>query len=46
MKGLQAVAPNGAISFVSELLFTGSISDTPLTLQSVFLEMLKKFKPF
>ena len=45
MKGLLAVAPNGAIIFVREL-FTGPISDTLLTLQSVFLEMLKKFKPF
>ena len=40
MKGLLAVAPNGAIIFVSEL-FTGSISDRQLTMQSGFLEMLK-----
>jgi len=40
MKGLLAVAPNGAIIFVSEL-FTGSISDRQLTIQSGFLEMLK-----
>ena len=36
MKGL----PNGAVIFVSEL-FTGSISDRQLTIQSGFLEMLK-----
>ena len=40
MKGLLAVAPNGAIIFVSTL-FTGSISDRQLTIQSGFLEMLK-----
>ena len=40
MKGLLTVSPNGAIIFVSEL-FTGSISDRQLTIQSGFLEMLK-----
>ena len=40
MKGLLAVAPNGAIIFISEL-FTGSISDRKLTIQSGLLEMLK-----
>lgn len=40
MKGLLAVAPNGAIIFVSEL-FTGSISDRQLTTQRGFLKMLK-----
>ena len=33
-------APNGAIIFISEL-FTGSISDRQLTIQSGLLEMLK-----
>ena len=40
MKGLLAVAPNGAIIFISEL-FTGSINDRQLTIQSGLLEMLK-----
>ena len=40
MKGLLAVAPNGAIIFVSEL-FTGSISDRQLTTQSGFLKRFK-----
>ena len=40
MKGLLTVAPNGTIIFVSKL-FTGSISDRQLTIQSGFLEMLK-----
>ena len=39
LKGLVAVAPNGAIIFISEL-FNGAISDRQLTIQSGFLEML------
>ena len=38
MKGLLAVAPNGVIIFVSELLM-GSISDRQLTIQSGIVEM-------
>ena len=40
MKGLLAVAPNRAIIFISEL-FTGSINERQLTIQSGLLEMLK-----
>jgi len=40
LKGLLAIAPNGAIIFVSQL-YTGSISDRELTKQSGFLELLK-----
>ena len=44
MKGLLAVAPNGTIIFVSEL-FTGSISDRQLTIQSEIVEILKDVPP-
>jgi len=40
LKGLLAVAPNGAINFVSQL-YTGSTSDRELTKQSGFLDLLK-----
>ena len=44
MKGLLTVAPNGAIISVSEL-FTGSISDRQLTIQSGIVEILKDVPP-
>ena len=40
MKSLVAVAPNSAFVFISEL-FTGSISDRKLIIESGILELLK-----
>ena len=40
MKGLVAIAPNGAIIFISTL-YSGSISDRELTIKSGFLELLQ-----
>ena len=40
MTGLLAVAPNEAVIFISEI-FTGSISERQLTIESELLGMLK-----
>ena len=40
MKGLVAIAPNGAIIFISTL-YSGSISDRELTIKSGLLELLQ-----
>ena len=44
MKGLVAIAPNGAFIFVSQL-YTGSISDRELFVQSGIDDLLKKVPP-
>lgn len=43
-KCLLGIAPNGCITFVSEL-FTGSISDRNITIQSGILDLLKSVPP-
>ena len=43
-KSLLGIAPNGCITFVSEL-FTGSISDRTLTQQSGILDLMKLVPP-
>ena len=43
-KGLIGIAPNGCITFVSEL-FTGSISDRALVIESGFLKQLRSVPP-
>ena len=40
VKGLVAIAPNGALTFISQL-FTGSISDRQLVIQSGLLPLLE-----
>ena len=43
-KGLLGIAPNGCITFVSEL-YTGSISDREITIDSGILNLLKSVSP-